>query len=140
MEQVSPQFIWALVVVVLAVIPASYYLLKIFRREPPLHREFASVETVASLGHKIDEVDSEVKKVRKDVDDKFKESALANSLSRDKVYSSIRSLEQAVSALQEENRGQHDILKECRMDIKGTNRRCDEILAAVAKVQGQLER
>lgn len=66
------------------------------RREPPLHREFASHADVESLERDIQQLEAYFEA-------RGATNAKTSHESREKIYNSIRALEQSVAALRKEN-------------------------------------
>jgi hypothetical protein len=83
--------------------------------DPPIS-EYARRSDVEQVDHKVDMVDRKVQHLSKETDARFKEAALASSASRDKMYGSIRTLEQSSAALIQANEDQASHL--ARLDEK----------------------
>jgi len=66
------------------------------RANPPLHQQFASHDDVADL-------EADIRKLEVDFNARDAANAKTSHESREKIYNSIRSLEQSVSALKKEN-------------------------------------
>jgi hypothetical protein len=62
---------------------------------PPLHKEYASRENLASLDARLDALAA-------DLETRSGENLRASSASREKIYESIRSLERGVASMQKE--------------------------------------
>lgn len=101
----------------LAVVAAS--IVKIFRREPPLHHEYASKAELAALSKRVDDLGTEIREGFRSLDSK-------RSISIAGLHDDLESKTT-------------DLRKEVKADIAGVHTRINDVLAAVSELKGKVE-
>jgi biopolymer transport protein ExbB/TolQ len=113
MPSPDPNDLWQWLLALMAFLGAVKFILDLwrdhFRQNPPLHLAYASRKEQESLA-------AEVRDHKRHTEARFLEMASASSAARDKIYTSIRAMEQAVAGLTASN--QHTASNLGRVEMK----------------------
>lgn len=106
---------------VLAFLLATALTIKLLvKRDPPMHQEFASREEHAELKSRVDKISDEIARGFERVDSRRSQS----------VAGLHDDLEESITALR----------LEVKTDIKGVQDRMSDVLGAVSRIEGKLEK